>query len=244
MKVQSIILELKRRQIESGGEFANSKWDQGRYPKIDQQEMGEAELEYQDRKRHIIGPLASDWVVSYTKPLIELQGQPNHRYKSMCGRIPRTGDGRNQILATLRNELERFRNDTVAIIHDGLRGVSDSGRSNDLARKFYLYLREVWILMHRACVGNAKRKSRRSTIGRSKRPNRRIVGSFRNSLYGENGIDPYFSGQHNQRKSENDRTRQATWGFYSHTILMGEMSMTWRLGSVLFGKGAKLINQT
>ena len=77
--------------------------------------------------------MRNDWVLSYTKPLMELQGHPDPRYKSICGRISTTGDESNKILATLRNGIERFRNDTVSIIQDGLLEVMGIGRSKGSA---------------------------------------------------------------------------------------------------------------
>ena len=116
------------------------------------------EIEYQESKRKTIDPLHNEWGVPYTRPLIGLQGRPNHRYKSICGRIPSTGDESNQILATLRNELERFRNDRVSIILDIIREVLGIGGPNELARNLYLYLREVWLPKHHTYFENAKRK--------------------------------------------------------------------------------------
>ena len=128
-------------------------------PKIDQKEKVEVEIEYQDRKRKITDPLPNAWLVSYTKPLMEIQGQSDHRYKRICDRIPSTGADSNQIPATLGKELEIFRNDTVSIIQDGLREGMGSGRSNDLERRIYRYLREVWLSTHRTYFANAKRRA-------------------------------------------------------------------------------------
>ena len=147
-------------------ERQNSRIQNGartRRPKIDQKENGAMEIEYRERKRQIIDPLPNDWIVSYTKPLIELQRQPNHRYKSICDRVASTGADSNQILSTLRNELEIYRYDTVSIIHDGLREAMGSGRSNELGG-------EVLSLLKRTMAFGASclfRKREAKTTGRS-----------------------------------------------------------------------------
>ena len=132
-------------------------------PESIKRKTASAEIEYPERKRQIIDPLPNDWIVSYTKPLIELQRQPNHRYKSICDRVASTGADSNQILSTLRNELEIYRYDTVSIIHDGLREAMGSGRSNELGG-------EVLSLLKRTMAFGASclfRKREAKTTGRS-----------------------------------------------------------------------------
>ena len=148
------------------------------------------EVEYQESKSGIIDPLPNAWLVSYTKHIIELQGHPNHRYESSCGRIPGTGADSNQILATLGSELERFRNGTVSITQDGLRELMGSGRSNDLWGDSYRYLQEIWHSAHHTFRKMRRGANGGSTIECDRRSNPRVSESLRNSLCGEKGVDP------------------------------------------------------
>ena len=89
-------------------------------------------MEIEDKEKGVIDPLPNERLMPYTKPLVELQDRPNRRYRRICDRIPGTGDGSNRIIATLCNEIERFRNDSVSITHEGLREVIGSGWSGDM----------------------------------------------------------------------------------------------------------------
>ena len=81
--------------------------------------------------------MPNGWLVSYAKPIQQLQIQPNHRYKRICGRIADVD--RDQILATSGVELARFQNEAVALSQGGLEYAMGSSKTDDLGGKFYLY---------------------------------------------------------------------------------------------------------
>ena len=89
---------------------------------------------YQECKREIIDPMPNEWLVQYTKPRPQLKRRPNQRYKSRCGRI--LNKDIDQILATLGGELERFRNETVALLKEGMGDEMEIGKTDDMGSKF------------------------------------------------------------------------------------------------------------
>ena len=92
-------------------------------PKTLKRMRNEREATYRQRKKKISDLLRRHLVLKSINSLKKSRRAPCGKYHISCNDIQNDGRNGGQILSTLRNEIVKFRNDTVAVMKGGLKKV-------------------------------------------------------------------------------------------------------------------------